>query len=327
MVNPFRYAKQKLDAKYHKWLDRRLPYTSEIQLNQKRIFIFPNKVGWLFITMLILLFVTGINYQNNLILTVGFLLVSVFITSIVSTYQNLSALIIKAVAADPVFAGETVNLPIKLENPNKQAKIGLMLGFKEHQALIEQVSKSEQVKIRYSNTSRGILSVPKIKLFSVYPLGFLTCWTWLRLDFKGLVYPKPVDKPFIKATGVGEDEEGASIVQNGFDEFEGLRKYQKGDSLKRVAWKQYAKTQQLLTKEYHDNKGDDRTLDWYSLSGFSTEERLQILCGWVLKAHDDKSDYGLKLPNQTIQINSGEQHKQICLTALALYPEVTSHGV
>ena len=98
-----------------------------------------------------------------------------------------------------------------------------------------------------------------------------------------------------------------------------LRMYQKGDSLKRVAWKQYAKTQQLMTKQYLDYQGDERCLDWSVLSGFDVEYRLQVLCGWALQAHQQQSEFSLKIPGQTIPLGSGEQHLHQCLKALALF--------
>ncbi|GAA6133492.1 DUF58 domain-containing protein [Oceaniserpentilla sp. 4NH20-0058] len=313
--------KDKFNLIYQNWLNRRLPTSSEIQLTQKKIFILPNKVGWMFLLMLILIFVTGINYQNNLILTIGFILISVFITSIIATYQNLSSLIIKAKPTEPVFLGEMVNLPITLINPSKNSKYGILTGYNAKSLLsIDEIKEVAHLNIPFKPNKRGTLITPRMKLFTVYPLGFISCWTWLRLDYKGVVYPKPLDKPFRRMKGDGYEDDAQLTEIKGVDEYQGLRKYQKGDSLKQVAWKQYAKTQQLLTKEYQDVKGDDRILDWYSLDGYDLEQRLQILCGWILKADLQQSEYSLRLPNQVIAISSGKKHKYNCLNALAMYP-------
>ena len=309
----------KLSQFYERWLNKRLPLASEIQLTQKRIFIFPNKVGFLFLVLLSLLLVTGINYQNNLILSIGFIMISLFITTIISTYQNVSSLIIKAGACEPCFAGETVALPLMFTNPNKASKVGIFVGFNEPESKLAPVINDQQtIKLTFLAKERGQLRVPRIKLFSVYPLGLLTCWSWLRLDFNGVVYPAPIDLPFRSSSGDGIDDK-AETTQSGMDEFDGLRMYQKGDSLKRVAWKQYAKTQQLMTKQYLDFQGDERCIDWQTLSGFEIEYRLQVLCGWVLAAHKQQSEYSLKLPNIDVPLGSGEKHLQRCLTELALF--------
>jgi len=316
MTNLKSWVKQR----YEYWLNRRLPVSCEITLTQKRIFILPSKIGVLFMVMLILLLVTGINYQNNLILTVGFLLISVFITSIISTYQNISSLVIKANAAQPVFEGETIHLPLTVHNPTQSNKFGIFIGFPDTQPeLIACLKDNKSLRIPFVTNKRGRLKVPRIKLYSQYPVGLLTSWSWLRLEFNSLVYPKPLDKPFRKMTGRGFEDEGQQVNNHGIDEYSGLRRYQKGDNLKRVDWKQYAKNHQLLTKEYHDLKGDDKVLDWYSLAGYPTEERLQILCGWVIKSHENNSEFSLKLPNLFISKSSGEVHFKECLSALALF--------
>lgn len=306
--------------KYQTWLNRRLPRAKSIQLNQRRIFIFPNTMGLLFLIMIALLFVTGVNYQNNLMLSICFFMVSLFITTIVATYQNLSALIVKTSACDSVFSGETVLLPITLENPTRKNKIGLSFSFEGGDVhTVSIVEQSQLLKLPFKTRFRGYLTVPRIKLKSVYPLGLINCWTWLRLDFEGIVYPSVVEMPFRMAVGEQDDTEDGQVLQAGMEEFEGLKTYQKGDSLKRVAWKQYAKTQQLMTKQYSEHKGDDQCFDWFALPGFQMEERLQILCGWVVKAHRQNSDFSLKLPNEFIALGSGEQHLHICLRALALF--------
>lgn len=315
--------KSLINRYYSSWLNRRLPVASEITLTQRRIFIFPSKVGWLFLLMLALLFVTGINYQNNLILTVGFILISVFLTTIIATYQNVSGVMIKASASDAVYLGDTVYLPITLINNHKSSRAGFCIGFiKNELQMIDVLEHQHYLKLPYIPEKRGVLKVPRIKFYSVFPLGVFTCWSWLRLDFKGLVYPTPIDMPFRRSTESGYEDEGQNLAQKGNDEYQGLKKYQKGDSLKRVAWKQFAKNKQLMTKEYEDVKGNDRMLDWHSLAGFDTEERLQILCGWILKASEQNSEFGLILPGITIALAEGDKHKEACLKALALYPQV-----
>lgn len=313
---------------YGAWLDKRLPVSDYIQLTQKRIFIFPNKIGWLYLVFLILLFITGINYQNNLILSVGFIMVSVLITTIVATYQNLSSLIIKTSACDNVFVGDFVALPVTFENINKANKRGLMVGFEQSPCqLVPAIEREQRVNLLFRPSERGLLSVPRIKLYSVFPMGLFMCWSWLRLEFNGLVYPKPVDFPFRMSAGEAGDQDHSKTLISGMDEFDGLRSYQKGDSMKRVAWRQFAKTQQLMTKHYSDLQADERCLDWYALTGIDVELRLKILAGWVVDCHKQQCQYSLKLPHKIIEQNSGESHFRYCLKELALFGLAgNSHG-
>ncbi len=88
--------KNATSKKYLSWMDRRSPTSKSIKLTQKRIYIIPSKTGLLFLVLVVLMFVNGVNYQNNLIFSFSVLLLSIFITSIVVTYQNMAGLIISA---------------------------------------------------------------------------------------------------------------------------------------------------------------------------------------------------------------------------------------
>ena len=102
-------------------------------------------------------------------------------------------------------------------------------------------------------------------------------------------------------------------------DFAGLRPFQAGDSLHRVAWKAYARGQGLHTKQYAGTDVVSHVFDWDSLEGLGTEARLAQLCRWVLDAQERGEAFGLRLPGQAIAPNLGAAHRQHCLTALALF--------
>jgi uncharacterized protein (DUF58 family) len=313
------------EGKYERFLEKRIPSRPSVTLTQKRIFIFPGLIGVFYFALVALMFVTAINYQNNLLFSFSCLLVSVFITTIAFTYKNLSGLTIKSGNCDPVFEGEKATIKIDLSVPIGSAKQGINIGFSAERSYeVNQVDSSMPALLSCLAPKRGLLKVPRFTLFSHYPLGLLRCWTWIKLDFNVLVYPKPHFKPFKLSSNTNGDElEYSEVTQlikgQTADDFYGFKTYQPGDSLKHVAWRQYAKTGQLLTKEFSSVQGTTHFIDWNSLVGMGSEDRLQILCGWVLTAHDEAMEYGLILPNQKIPVGSGEPHKKICLEALALY--------
>ncbi len=313
--------KEKIRSSYQSWLNKRLPASRAIKLTQKRIFIIPNKIGLLYIILIGLVFVTGVNYQNNLIFSLSVLLVSIFITAIVSTYQNLSGLVITSGHVNAVFAGKTTELNIRLEHSGRKNKQGLWLGFDRQNAESVLVGAGHShLTINYKPTDRGYFNVPRLTLFSRYPLGILTCWTWLRLKFDGVVYPQPVFTPYqyVGETQQG-DEASDSIITAGIDDFHGFKNYQAGDSLKHVAWRQFAKSGVLLTKEFEQAQAQGHWLDWSALPGISVEARLKILCGWVVRSFEEDREFGLILPNQKIALGRGDVHRDICLKALAVY--------
>lgn len=311
---------------YSRWLDRRIPSSRSVTLTQKRIFIFPGKVGFTFLMLVILLFVTSINYQNNLLFSFSCLMVSLFVTAIVATYRNLSGLQIQSGHTESVFAGDVCNVELTLSAPDEQERYAFEVGIDTtHTYNLAAVRQKTLLSVPVVTKKRGKLKVPRIKLLSVYPLGLLRCWTWLNLDFDVWVYPKPVMRPIVWSKYGGKDADDelesmqAQSIGDANDDFYGFRSYQAGDSLKHVAWRQYAKTQQLHTKEFSEEKGGSYWLDWNVLEGHDSETRLSVLCGWILQCQQSNQEYGLILPSGVIEKSSGPSHQKHCLMALAKY--------
>lgn len=311
--------KQKCKLKLKHWLDRRIPASDHITLSQRSIFIVPSKVGWMFTLLLVLLLITAINYQNSLIYALVFWLFSIALSAMIFTYRNLAGLTIKTGSAVKGYAGDCVEIPLRLMDQDRDHH---GLDFFWNKAVCQADTfrgVEKEIKVPYQLGKRGLLSTPRMKLLTRYPFGLYTCWTWITLNTQGMVYPKPISTPFIAGLGEGEDIQSNANLVIGNDEFIGLRSYQAGDSLKHIAWKYLAKGKGLLTKEYDRQQLSMQWLDWYSLQGKAEEERLSILTGWILMAEQEGRDYGLKLPNITIQPSLGDAHREQCLRQLALY--------
>lgn len=340
-----RLVKQLVGNKFQDWLNKRIPAANEITLSQRSIFIVPSKTGWMFCLLLVLLLITAINYQNSLIYGLVFWLFSIAISAMIFTYRNLSGLTIKI--GEPVmgFVGDNIEVPVRLVS-HKRSYHGLELRWNDNvqQADIAQSAYQKnakknniksnkrnshesarakevisEVRIPYPLVTRGKLTTKRLRLQTRYPFGLYTCWTWIRLNNPGLVYPKPIITPYIASEGEGNDQQTDANLVIGNDEFLGLRSYQLGDSLKHIAWKYLAKGKGLLTKEYDNQQLSMQWFDWNTLQGKTEEDRLSHITGWVLQAESEGRAYGIKLPNQVIAPNIGDAHRRHCLKQLALY--------
>ena len=92
-------------AWYERWLNQRVPVERAVTLDQRRVFIFPDRAGLVFLAMLAVMLIAAINYQNNMAFALTFLLFSLFIVAILHTFSNLSGLRIEALRGQPTFAG------------------------------------------------------------------------------------------------------------------------------------------------------------------------------------------------------------------------------
>jgi len=300
------------------WLERRIPPRHEVVLNQRRIFIFLSPQGVTMTLVLIALFVGGLNYGNNLLLGLCFFLGSLIVVTIHHTYANLSGLRISAVGTEPAYAGEKAGFRLRLDSTSGLTHQSLRLSWGDAEALLDRVDIPQEVGFYITTERRGLFRPPRLKILTFYPLGLLRAWTWLDLDLKALVYPRPVPSATVPA-GLGQEGEGEVERVKGTDDFDGLRQYTPGDSQARISWRHAARGQGLLTKLYADELAGTDMLDWNYFTGMDVEGRLSRLCWWATEFARQDRTFGLLLPGVEIPLGRGPQHRDRCLEALALF--------
>lgn len=315
--------------RWQAWLDRRIPPAAQVTLSHRSIFILPTRSALTFGLLLLLLLITAINYQNSLIYALTFWLFSVGLAAMLFTFRNLSGLTLIAGHAAPCFAGERLQLPLWLQ-ADRRGHQAVLLGFPDQPAQQASVAAGERQALHLSLPARqrGPLQTGRLRLDSRYPLGLFNTWSWVRLEFRGLVYPRPETVPFVFLAGDGGEQlSGAPSAQSGEQDFQGLRPYRQGDSMRRIAWKQLARGKGLVSKDFDHDEGATCWLDWAALAGVPTETRLSRLCGWVLQAHQQGWRYGLRLPGEEFSPDNSEGHRDRCLRALALYGFTAPEGL
>jgi uncharacterized protein (DUF58 family) len=103
----------------------------------------------------------------------------------------------------------------------------------------------------------------------------------------------------------------------------GLRGYQPGDPLQRVAWKAVARGGDWYTKQFEGSGGGGPVaLAWQALPGsLDREARIARLAAWVLAAERVARPFSLAAPGIALSPAQGREHRRAALTALALLPE------
>ena len=323
-MNPFAYLKQKVKKIV---LLEQYPESGEVFLKQRRVFTLPNKPGLMFVLMLVVLFVAATNYSLNLGFALTYVLGAVAWVNTFFGFRNLAYLHLAPGAANPVFAGEEVLFTVHLINRRKNHRYALHVGFadKGHVAQAVDIAPESRTTLQLSHatTQRGLLSIPRIRLETWFPLGLLRVWsTWLP-DMKALVYPQPESHaPPLPFSGVAnQDGQGHA----GDEDFSGVRAYQSGDALKHLAWKHIARVDidaggSLITKQFSGGSASDLLLNFAELpSNLDLELRLSRLTSWVLAAEETGLPYGFRLGTTYFPPAVGELHRANCLQALALY--------
>lgn len=296
------------------------PESGPVVLDRHRIFILPTRHGFLLACVLFIMLLGSINYNNSLGYGLTFLLASLGVVSILHTYRNLDALQFSVVAGQPVYAGEVAEFYLHIQSMRDTKRYHLQLdsGQSDRQRIDVENTDTFSIALRFPTQFRGRLTLPRLTLSTVFPLGLFRAWSYLHFDNHCLVYPQPA----INSLALPVQNESDLAKQKyvvGLNDFIGLRNYQAGDSIRHIHWKTVAKNEKLLTKLFASYPANEVNLDWDYLAGYSTESKLSHLCRWVVDAHQQKLRYAMRIPGNTIVANSGSAHKRQCLESLALF--------
>ncbi|MDE1461110.1 DUF58 domain-containing protein [Spartinivicinus poritis] len=307
-------------AYFSSWLNRRIPPSHQVTLNQKRLFILPSRTGYILLFVVLAIFLAAVNYENSMSFAVAFLLISLFVVAILHTYNNLAGMELIGVNGGAAHVGDDVGFELKLKaSTPKKGHESVRLYWPQgipQLASIEPAGETN-VKVFLPAERRGYFKPGRLCIESYYPLGLLRCWTWVDLDITALIYPKPIKchLPYFESASI----EGQTLAKDGVEDFAGLRDYHPGDGLRHIAWKQYSKTDTLLTKDFSAFTDRRRWLDWENIPGADLEIKLSHLCYWCMRCEQFQEDYGLRLPGITIEPGRGQMHLRRCLTELALF--------
>lgn len=314
----------------NQWLFRlRDVEPGEVFLNQRRIFMLPTRPGLGFGLMLVVLFIGSINYNLSLGFALTFLIAGCAVIDMHLTYRNLAHLYLAAGRASAVFAGEEAQFELQLINRSRHDRYAIWLGFigegLSDLAQPADVAAGSSCPVLLSTTARqrGWLAAPRVRLQTRFPLGLLRAWSYWQPDAKVLVYPQPEQNapPLPMMGEAGEDGHGRA----GHDDFAGIRAYQAGDSMRRLAWRQIARLDieagsVLVTKHFEGGANTELQLDLAKLPRrMDVEMKLSRMTRWVIEAEARGLPYAFQIGDIAFAAAIGAAHQAACLRALALY--------
>jgi uncharacterized protein (DUF58 family) len=316
--------RQAWQLRQQRWLDRRIPKAQRVKLGLQNIFIIPNQQGLGFLLVLLLMFLGAVNYQLSLGFALVFLLLSVFVLSIFYTFRNLAGLHVAAVASQSVFVGEKAEFTVILSRHCGKYGTQTYQNVQVHYpntlpVATDLVDTHEQrITLYVPCEQRGYCQPGRLVIDTLFPFGLCRAWSLLALDAACVVYPRPIacDLQWLLSQ---QAHTGATNITRGTDEFQGLRPYRQGDSLKQVAWKHVARGQGMHTKDYATPSDDKVWLRWSLFEDLGVEARLSRLCWCVLQLETTGVDYGLDIPGTRLEPSNGQQQYAQALHALALF--------
>jgi uncharacterized protein (DUF58 family) len=316
-----RTAARRASARFAAWIRRRQGADpAVVTLERRRIYILPTRHGVAYGCVLFAMLLGSMNYATSLGFALTFLLAGLALVMLHECHNNLLGIEVRYSGAPPVCAGQDARFRIALTNTARVARYELEIGADDKDVGPVDLGPGRSVVLALPVPAvrRGRLKLPRFFVATRHPANLCRAWTYVHMTAECIVYPAPA--PADTPAPLGSDDSGGrSAVDQSDADFAGLRNAVPGDPPRRIAWKAYARSDQLLLKQFAGGDRRAEFFEWNALPGIDTEQRLSLLARWCLDAAAADRSFGLKLPAEIVPIGAGEQHLHRCLTALALF--------
>jgi uncharacterized protein (DUF58 family) len=302
-------------------------------MKQESFRLQPTGLWILFGPVLACMWLAAVNFSNNLVYAILYLIGSLSFISLFHTWKNLAALRVEHVRIQPAFAGEEVRLEIHLRNSGKHpiygiffARLGDEAGVSRWSTPLQKAgggatrlagSDSCSVEVAFSSNRRGLYRFESLVVKSSYPFGLF--WASFRVPagMEYFVYPQAKGNSAWPAMRGSGDQGSPSTLRPG-DDFHGVRAYLPGESLRHVDWKAFARGRPLAIKQFTGGAGPELWLDAADMQKMPLEARLSQLALWVVSAEKAEVPYALKLGRILLPLGLGAAHSRRALEALAV---------
>ncbi len=294
-----------------------------VVLRHHRIYILPTRRGLaVFGTIAIMLF-TSLNYALALGFAATFLLAGFAAAALLHTFRNLAGIELSPLAAGESFAGGTLPFTLAIAGgatPRRAITLAAGGGAPVTVDVIPDAALPATLEI--PAPKRGRVALGRVTLSSDFPVGLWRGWAYVHFPLAGVVFPAPEPgAPPLPAGQAGEDAHSES--REGDADLSGLRGYQPGDPMQRVAWKAVARGAGWHTKQFEGGgSAGPAELSWRLLPrALDAEARIARLSAWVLAAERAARPFALSAPGIALPAGQGREHRRTALTLLALLPE------
>lgn len=286
--------------KFQKWLNQRFHFDRTKQLKQSDILVFLHKQGYLYLVLIVITFIAGINYANNLILGFCFLIGSILCISFYLTFKQLHQLQIEIIVPELGQVDQQLIIQMYLkQNEVRSRFIYIHVDKQIHRIHLK--NKEQQFNLQFYPMIRGQFEIPKIQLYSMYPFGLVKAWSYFYL--KKIIWIAPQAAYFQNEFQISSHSDLPNM-----DEFHELRSYQLGDSLQTISWKQMARGQGMYVKQFENHAElNIIQIDYAKMPSVNHEEKLSLMMGLVEQCEQQQVTYSLNINQKVLKQGLGMQ--------------------
>jgi len=242
-------------------------------------YIFPTQMGGYLLGLIFLMFLLSIGYSNNLLLIFTLFLFGYNLIWVIQTHFQLRSSQITLALNDGHALSE-----INYHYQGPEAKLTLIRGH-------DKVTLQDGV---FKLPGRGVWKWDYLLVSSTKPFGLYRTWRFVKFNHSSFAYPGLI-REFTPPLLENLNKEGELSSQKfGSGDFHGLVTYS-GQDIKRISWKHYARSGELLIKQGEDQRSFVAVFD---ATIKLDEQSLSVMATQLVQCHRQGVEFELKLKDK-----------------------------
>ncbi|MES2525714.1 MAG: DUF58 domain-containing protein [Bdellovibrionota bacterium] len=223
--------------------------------SRTRVYIFPTRMGGYAIGLISLMFLLSIGYSNNLLLIFTITLFGLNLLWVVNSHFHLARLSPGQVFVEDGHMKTPIAATFRWKKwPRGNLDWTMTLIGEKDRTDVKILGEEEGRTIgEVTLPSRGLYHWTHLLVKTDRPFGLYRTWIYFKIDVSAHAYPTLMKEMPLPSPEILEREGTITGEKKGDDGLRGLAHYQ-GEGSKRISWKHYAKSGDLLVKEGEELK-------------------------------------------------------------------------
>jgi len=268
-----------------------------IQITLTEVKSRPTKYFWFVILSLFVLFLQAYMHNFNIVFIVMFFIFAIAGSSGLVGRINIYFLDVQYLSSERFFANEVSKYRLRVTNNQRIPSYSLEFINDLYESFISVIKPYDQkiAELNYQYPSRGEKQLPLLTIKSTYPLPHEFFYRdKIDLGTTIIVFPQPLGVSLFSTKLYNPNPDGE------IDDFEGIRRFNEGESLSMVHWASFAKSGELLSKKFLFQNEDDIIRFVFKDIAGDDEFKLSQLTLWVLECEANGLEFSIEIDNQTL---------------------------
>jgi uncharacterized protein (DUF58 family) len=278
----------------------------------------PTKMGGYLIGLIFLMFLMAIGYDNNLLLIFTLFLFSINLLWLVQSHFHLYHLKLQNLSLPDGHASSL--LPLKViwdKSPKGPYNWNLTLEKSRETVKPELYEQTERFALgELKIPTRGIWKWTHLKVSTELPFGLYRIWCFYPVQFETVAYPALLNDVVLNDLANNNFGESIAMGRAGREDIWNLAPYQ-GDESRKISWKHYARSGDLLIKE-----GEEYSKQFFHIRfefpKTNPETYLSLLATQMVDCHRRGIPFLFEGPHGKLGPAQHSDHLHQCLKVLSL---------